>query len=75
MRRADPVTVSDRREALHGSAEQAAECLGLRLAKLRILGGDVGYRAVVLTELFSPAGGGTTSNGATACRGGVTVGG
>jgi len=75
VRGADPVTVSDRGEALHGGAEQAAECLGLRLAKLRILGGHVGYRAVVLTELFSPAGGSTTSNGATACRGGVTVGG
>jgi hypothetical protein len=66
MRGADPVTMSDRGEALHGGAEQAAECLGLRLAKLGILGGHVGYRAMVLTELFSPAGGGTTSDWPTA---------
>ena len=56
MRRADPVTVSNRRETLHGSAEQAAECLGLRLAKLGVLGSDMRYRAVVLAELLAPAG-------------------
>ena len=49
MRGADPVTVSDRGEALHGGAEQTAECLGLRLAELGILGSNVRYRAVVLT--------------------------
>jgi hypothetical protein len=49
VRGADPVTVSDGREALHGGAKQAPECLGLRLAKLRVLGSHVRYRAVVLT--------------------------
>jgi hypothetical protein len=66
MRGADPVTMSDRGEALHGSSEQAAERLGLRLAKLGILGRHVGDRAMVLTELFSPAGGSTTSDRPTA---------
>ena len=49
MRRADPVTVGNRREALHGRAEQAAERFGLRLAELGILGSNVRHRAVVLT--------------------------
>ena len=70
MRGADPVTVSDRGQALHGRAEQATECFGLRLAELWILGSHVRYRAVVLTELFSPAGRRTTAS-----RGGVAIGG
>src|SRR5215475_12279278 len=48
--------MSDGREALHGSAEQTAECLGLRLAELGILGGYMRHRAVMLTELVAPAG-------------------
>ena len=36
MRSAYPVTVRDRREALHESAGQAAGCPGLRLAHLRV---------------------------------------
>jgi hypothetical protein len=63
MRGADPVTVSDRREALHGSPEQATECLGLCLAKLRILGGDVRYRAMMLAELVSAARGRPAAGG------------
>jgi len=35
MRAAYPITVRDRREALRGSAGQAARCPGLRLAQLR----------------------------------------
>ena len=36
MRSAYPVTVPDRREALHGSAEQAADWPDLRLAQPRV---------------------------------------
>jgi hypothetical protein len=38
MHGAYPVTVRDRRKTLHGSAGQAAGCLGLRLAQLRVFG-------------------------------------
>jgi hypothetical protein len=62
--------MSDRGEALHGGAEQATECLGLRLAKLWVLGSNMRYRAVVLTELFSPASGRTTTS-----SGGIAIGG
>lgn len=47
------------------AAEQASERLGLGLAELRELGGDMRYRAVVLTDL------GTARTGAD--RGGVAV--
>ena len=54
MRGADAIAVRDRGQPLHRRAEQPAECLGLRLAQLRELGGHVGDRAVVLAELLSP---------------------
>src|SRR5215472_10444776 len=69
MSGANPVAMSDGREALHGGAEQAAECLGLRLAELRILGGDVRHRAMMLTELVTPG-----RAGPTARRGSVAIG-
>jgi len=50
---ADSVAVRDRRQALYRRAEQAAERLGLCLAELRVLGGDVRHRAVVLAELLA----------------------
>ena len=55
MRGTDSVAVRDGRQALHGSAEQTGECLRLGLAQLRVLGGDMRHRAVVLTELVSSA--------------------
>ena len=58
MRGAYPVAVGDGREALHGGAEQAAECLRLGLAELRELRGHVRDRAVVLAELLAAGGGG-----------------
>src|SRR5215469_4380168 len=68
VRGADPIAMSDGREALHGGTEQAAECLRLRLAELWVLGSDVRNRAVVLTELVTPAGARSA-----ACRGRVAV--
>ena len=56
VRSADPVAVRDGREPLHRRAEQAGECLGLGFAELRVLGGDVSHRAVMLAKLLSPAG-------------------
>ena len=50
---ADAVAVRDRGQPLHRRAEQAAERLGLRLAQLRVLGGDVRHRAVVLAKLLT----------------------
>ncbi len=53
---ADPVAVGDGGQPLHMGAQQLGEDLGLRLAQLRELLGDVRDRAVVLAELL--AGGG-----------------
>jgi hypothetical protein len=57
MRGADPVTVGNRREPLHGGAEQPPECLGLRLTELRELRGHVRNRAMMLAELLAAGGG------------------
>jgi hypothetical protein len=65
---ADAIAVRDRGKALHRRAEQASERLGLGLAELRVLGGDVRHRAVVLAELLS---GGQPSPGA--CRSRIAV--
>ena len=70
VRGADPVAVSDRGQPLHGRAEQAPECLGLGLAQLRVLGGNMRHRTVMLAELLAAA-----SRGCPASRGGVAVGG
>src|SRR6266567_3692221 len=61
--RADAVAVRDGGEPLHGGAEQAAERLGLCLAELRVFGGHMGDRAVVLAELLAPAGGWRAAGG------------
>jgi hypothetical protein len=53
VRRAHAVAVRDRGEALHRGAEQPPERLRLRLAELRVLGGHVRHRAVMLAELLS----------------------
>ena len=52
-RRAHTVAVGDGGQPLHMRPEQAGEDLGLRLAQLRVLLGDVGDRAVVLAELLA----------------------
>ena len=54
VRGAHPVAVGDRGQALHVRADQARDHLGLGLAQLGELGGDVRHRAVVLAQL--PAG-------------------
>ena len=51
--RADPVTVGDGGQPLDVAAENLGDDLGLRLAQLRELVGDVGDRAVLLTELLA----------------------
>ena len=48
---AHAVAVGDGRQPLDMRADQAGDHLGLRLAQLRELGGDVGHRAVVLAQL------------------------
>ncbi len=50
---ADAVAVGDGGEPLDVASEQAGEDLGLGLAQLRELGGDVGDRAVVLAQLVA----------------------
>ena len=52
-RRADAVAVGDGRQPLDVRAEQLGEDLGLRLAELRELLGDMSDRAVVLAELLA----------------------
>src|SRR5262249_26365569 len=63
VRGAYPVAVRDGREALHGRAEQPPEGFGLGLAELRVLLGDSRHRAMMLTELVSPASGRGTARG------------
>ena len=46
-----PVTVRDRRQALHMGSQQFREDLGFGLAQLREFGRRVGDRAVVLAQL------------------------
>ena len=48
---ADTVSVSDRGEALHVASEQMCERLGLGLAQLWVLPGDMRHGAVVLADL------------------------
>src|SRR5215218_9894325 len=45
------IPMGNGRETLHMRADQTRNHLGLSLAKLRELGGDVSHRAVVLAEL------------------------
>ena len=54
-RGADAVAVGDGRETLDMGAEHAADRLGLGLAQLRELVGDVGDRAVLLAQLLPHA--------------------
>ena len=51
---ADAVAVGDGGQPLDVGAEHPAEGLGLGLAQLRELVGDVGDRAVVLAQLLAP---------------------
>ena len=64
--RAYAVAVGDGGQPLHVRAQQPAEHLGLGLAQLREVGGDVRDRAVVLADLHARAG--------LVRRGGVSVG-
>lgn len=57
MCRTDAITVSDGRQALHVSAEQARKHLGLGLTHLGELSRHVGDRAVVLAHLGASRGG------------------
>lgn len=52
---AHPVTVGDSGQPLHVHTQEPGEHLGLGLAQLRELGGDVADRAVVLTDLVARA--------------------
>ena len=52
---ADAVAVGDGGQALDVAAEDAADRLGLGLAQLRELVGDVGDRAVLLAQLLAAA--------------------
>jgi len=51
VRGAHPVAVGDGGQALHISSQHLFEGACFRLAQLRELGGHVGHRAVVLTQL------------------------
>lgn len=48
--------MGDGGKPLYVGPEQTGEDLGLRLAQLRVLLGDMGDRAVVLAELFTELG-------------------
>ncbi len=63
VRGADPVTVSDSREALHRSVEQPAERLGLGLAQLGKLRCHVRYRTMVLAQLLAAGRAGSAARG------------
>ena len=56
VRRADAIAVSDCGKSLDVAAQQAGEDLGLGLAQLRELLGDMGHRAVVLADLGAARG-------------------
>ena len=53
MGRADTVAVRDGGEALHMNTEKSGERGGLDLADLWEALSDMGYRAMMLTELFT----------------------
>ena len=53
VRRADPVAVSDRGQALNVRTEYPAQELSLGFAQLREVGGHVRHRAMVLADLYA----------------------